>query len=835
MMKMADTTRFFPKEKVKIVSGVLVMIACAFSAIWISLVDIRTTINSLTIELMNDPGRSLRLYYDTGSGYNERESVEGEVLRRDRQAATYHFPVPSDRLIIAIRLDPDEQPAQYLINKISLNYLFDSKRVYPHLTWNAGQIERLFVPLHNVKPFIIRQGHLLVETEGPDPYFGTKENLSEIWEGIRNEPHPFLLLAKIGGYFFLALLAGMFYFRRYVSVWLAKIDHLFPRMAILGLMILFAISAYFILAGGGVAIGAYYLLFYWIYLTGIFFLAGWIMQRLLNVLCQDVLRDIDLTQCVIFGVVALTITVMLLHFVLPLNDTTHLAVVLALCVVCLFNHKEFFKYCIVKLKRAGVVHRCCSTKHIFLAVIVFAGFILVELRVVYLSIGGPTESDTLLYHAQIVKWIKEYPIVPGLGNLHGRLAYNSSFHVLASFFDIGAFHDKSFHGLNGFFFLFLQATLLVRVWFLCRGDIRISNIFAAVFIFLEPFLVNDSFFVKMNSLSTDFLTFVLTGYVVLNFISFLENGVLSAKGEVIIAMAIAGFAATVKLVSVPLLLVPVFIMIRHMNVVWLKRAIEENKRFYLILCLLVFILFAPWAMRSVILSGYPVYPVHYVDIFNPDWKIPKELVVDEVRWIQSFARVPRVHPDQVLGHGFLHWFHRWHKQSVVPLGVVLGIHLLVLIWFFPSYKNILRKMWPIYATLSAALVYWFSSAPDLRFGYGIIYTSAVFLVSAILVKPLQAITAKESGAHLLKTVVLSCVMLTIFWKNPNYVSYLNEKLIDMPVMPTKEYVTKSGLKLRIPVQGDVVGNAGLPSTPYPRNNIVLRKEGLEGGFRSFPL
>ena len=319
---------------------------------------------------------------------------------------------------------------------------------------------------------------------------------------------------------------------------------MFSRTVFFGFIILFAISVYFIPADGGVSIGAYYLLFYWIYLSGVFFFAGWITQRLLNFTCRDVLSDIDPSQCVILGVVSLTIAVMLLHFVLPLSSKLHMGVVLSLCIFCVFDQKRILNYCIEKLNRAGVVHQWGSTTHILMIPIIVSVFILMVMRVVSLSIGGPVESDTLLYHAQIVRWIKEYAIVPGLGNLHGRLAYNSSFHVLASFFDIGAFQDKSFHGLNGFFFLFLQTGLLIRVWSLCRGDVRISNIFALLFILLEPFLIADSFFAKINSLSTDFLTLVLTGYLVLHFMRLLEDGQFPDKGGLIIGLAVIAFTAT---------------------------------------------------------------------------------------------------------------------------------------------------------------------------------------------------------------------------------------------------------------------------------------------------
>ncbi len=200
-----------PKEGLKINSKILVVIVYVLSVILISLVNLRTTINSLTMEVMSDQVRSFRLYYNTGSGYNDLESVDGVVLWTNKQVTTYHFPIPRDKTLIAVRIDPDEQPAQYFIKTVSFNYSDDSKRIYPHLTWNAGQIEKWFIPLHNVKPFVLQPGHLLVETEGPDPYFGTKEDLSETWERLKNERHPLLLTFKISGYLFLTLMGILFF------------------------------------------------------------------------------------------------------------------------------------------------------------------------------------------------------------------------------------------------------------------------------------------------------------------------------------------------------------------------------------------------------------------------------------------------------------------------------------------------------------------------------------------------------------------------------------------------------------------------------------------------
>ena len=47
-----------------------------------------------------------------------------------------------------------------------------------------------------------------------------------------------------------------------------------------------------------------------------------------------------------------------------------------------------------------------------------------------------TEYDTGLYHAQSILWLKQFPVVPGLGNLHGRLAFNPMFFPISALFTI---------------------------------------------------------------------------------------------------------------------------------------------------------------------------------------------------------------------------------------------------------------------------------------------------------------------------------------------------------------------------------------------------------------
>ena len=53
--------------------------------------------------------------------------------------------------------------------------------------------------------------------------------------------------------------------------------------------------------------------------------------------------------------------------------------------------------------------------------------------VAILSMSSPTIYDDGLYHFNSIRWLNEYPIVLGLGNLHSRLAFNQSFFAYVAY------------------------------------------------------------------------------------------------------------------------------------------------------------------------------------------------------------------------------------------------------------------------------------------------------------------------------------------------------------------------------------------------------------------
>ena len=97
------------------------------------------------------------------------------------------------------------------------------------------------------------------------------------------------------------------------------------------------------------------------------------------------------------------------------------------------------------------------------------------------------ETDTLSYHLNAVAWLNAYPEVPGLANLHYRLAFNSGFLVYAVLVDNGPFDHRSAWVTAGL----LPALTLLHLF--CGGPVRGRDALLKVFAVLSlPFLVRVS-------------------------------------------------------------------------------------------------------------------------------------------------------------------------------------------------------------------------------------------------------------------------------------------------------------------------------------------------------
>ncbi|MBC7317107.1 MAG: hypothetical protein H5T70_11855, partial [Chloroflexi bacterium] len=136
-------------------------------------------------------------------------------------------------------------------------------------------------------------------------------------------------------------------------------------------------------------------------------------------------------------------------------------------------------------------------------------------------------------------------------------------------------------------------------------------------------------------------------------------------------------------------------------------------------------MFGIWVARSVIASGYLVYPVAWTGL-PVDWRIPRDLVVEEANWVRSWARSAEAHWSVVLSNW--DWFGPWLRRTLGdrfdvtwPLGLA-GVGLIATLSFYKWWGGATRiKFWASLVPPVANILYWFITAPGARFCKGLFW------------------------------------------------------------------------------------------------------------------
>lgn len=349
-----------------------------------------------------------------------------------------------------------------------------------------------------------------------------------------------------------------------------------------------------------------------------------------------------------------------------------------------------------------------------------AGFLF--LLFAYGASRGMIHYDTGLYHAQSIRWIEEYGVVKGLGNLHCRLAYNSSSFALSALYSMAFLGGQSFHCGAGFLALILSGVCLEAVGSLRKRRLRTSDFARVMGIY---YLVN--IFDEMVSPASDYFMVLIAFYIVIRWLGLLEEetkeilpyGMLCVLGV---------FLMTVKLSAALILLLviyPACLLLRE------KRWKEIGK--YLLLGIVTAL---PFFIRNVLLSGWLVYPFTRIDLFDVMWKIPRGLADYDAKEIQVWGRgytdVTRY--DISVKEWLPGWFRSlagsdklFTAAAVTAMGVlfVYGIGMLCGLW---------KRRWNILlvqAVTAGSFLFWLCTSPLIRYGCVYVYLTPAVVFGGI--------------------------------------------------------------------------------------------------------
>jgi hypothetical protein len=226
------------------------------------------------------------------------------------------------------------------------------------------------------------------------------------------------------------------------------------------------------------------------------------------------------------------------------------------------------------------------------------------------AMGPGSAYDTGMYHLPAIDWTKSFPIVPGLGNLHGRLAFNSSSLLYAATLDVGPWSGRSHHIVNGLFLFALLIQIVFRIYQLpCSRESRRAHCIFDI-AFLTPTLmpIQSSFFI--SSLTTDVPTaivlFVATSMLFAQLVSAAKHRAENERAyNLVVLTTMLGVAVTLKLSAA------VFSVVAwSLAVIWWLRHYQGSKilitKTLSWIVTISFTLGLSWLGRGVILSGYPV-------------------------------------------------------------------------------------------------------------------------------------------------------------------------------------------------------------------------------------
>lgn len=409
----------------------------------------------------------------------------------------------------------------------------------------------------------------------------------------------------------------------------------------------------------------------------------------------DALARYGWADCFFLGLVCAGGMVNIWSLFLPANGNALLFfALLAAGLLFLKNVREYYRQLVRSLRG----------EPLFVAIAVV--FVVVMM---WYALPAPKLFDTYLYHLSAVQWAEQYSAVPGLANIQERLGFNSSAFVLSAAFLFNSMFGQYLFVINSL------ATLVFGLWLLRTAYLKKGVVGIFCLLFLYYFL--KQYALHISSPGSDLLPNVLVGFLFIRIIADPAD----LKVRYLTFLLLPLFCLTLKLSVLPVLLLALGAVLYRFDTRY-----KSALRYGMLWCAL---LIGPWLVRNVILTGYLIFPVGSIDLFDPEWKMPQEKVFYYRDLVYSWARVPFRDYREVLAMGWDQWFPIWWK-ALLPLDkkffiLAAAAPIWGALFFFLKRRT---DFWPVLLTLVSSylgFLFWLN-APDVRFSYAFMLFPALF-------------------------------------------------------------------------------------------------------------
>ncbi len=450
---------------------------------------------------------------------------------------------------------------------------------------------------------------------------------------------------------------------------------------------------------------------------------------------------------------------------------------------------------------------------------------LLALLFAYGSSRGYMHYDTGLYHAQSIRWIEEYGVVPGLANLHSRFGYNSAAFALCALFGGAGLSGYPIHGVQGFFALLCAVKCMPLFSLPKRKQVRLSD-----FLYIGCIFYLVAVFRELVAPASDYFAMLLLFLVLMRWVELLESGEKESLPYALLSLCLV-YAATVKLSAAALLALAL----------WPAWQLVTKRKWGQIagyLALGAGIAF-PYLARNVLISGWLFYPFTFLDIFPVDWKIAKGYADSDAAEIQVYAK--EIFDVYQKNKPFSEWFPNWlMAQGLLDRLLVVWGWVSVFAGIGEITIGAVKKerktagmdtgaFLVLEATAVLGFLVWQFGAPLVRYGYFYVLFLPLVTFGAVYVQ----FWARGKGfwgflvilvAFLLYRGYNLCNMVLEFCGQPYYWHQQ-----DYGTYPAETYEV-DGVTVYVPTDRGQIGYDKFPSSPIVQD-IELRGDTLRFGFR----
>lgn len=541
----------------------------------------------------------------------------------------------------------------------------------------------------------------------------------------------------------------------------------------------------------------------WIYVTSTTLVLGYAFSSFCGKVFHYKLHRLD--NILFTGLVIATVYAQVWSLFFKVGLIANIVLLLFCIFVILIKRKDFFAQITNIYGNSKMVNR----------IMVLILFILWS----YLSSRGYMTYDSDLYHAQSIRWIEEFGIVKGLGNLHCRFAYNSSSFALSALYSMKFLGVQSLHTLSGFFAFLLSISVLdiTKAW--KNRKMKLSD-YAKVAAIYYLTTVSD----EIVAPASDYFIMCTIFFIMIKWLNQLETE--EEKNNVIpyALLCVAGvYALTLKLTAgliLLLLIKPAFMLIKQKQV--------KNILLFLLLGLIVAV---PWFSRTVIISGWLFYPLPQLDLFDVDWKMNAEAIAVDAAEIKTWARA--LYSAALVNKPVTEWFFNWFltQLTILQKVMILGDIASSIVYVVVLSVMVLRKKWHdadhllVLGTILLSYLFWQFSAPMIRYGYAYVLLLCL-LMSGFLLQNLKKDGFIRSVIAIYGIYKAVTILIYVF-QSASMPYYLRQEDYGSYEYETYEI---DGIAISYPVNDDRIGYDSFPASPYIQD-IELRGDNLRDGFR----